>query len=161
MAKRYWLMKSEPSVFSIDDLRRAGVECWDGVRNYQARNLLRDEVKKGDGVLFYHSNAKPAGIAGLGQVVREAYADPTALDPDSEYFDPKSSEDNVRFYAVDVKFMSAFAEVVSLAQLKETPGLEEMMVTKRGMRLSVQPVTREEWKIAVALGRSLGPEIKA
>lgn len=153
MAKRYWLMKSEPEVFSIDDLRERGVEAWDGVRNYQARNMMRDEMRVGDGVLFYHSNAKPPGVAGIARVARSAYPDHSALDPASEYYDPKSSEEAPRWFMVDVAFVEKFPQVVPLAVLQQTPGLEEMMVTRKGMRLSVQPVTPEEWKLVGRLGR--------
>lgn len=153
MAKRYWLMKSEPDVFSIDDLRERGVEPWDGVRNYQARNMMRDEMKKGDGVLFYHSNAKPPGVAGIAKVARTAYPDHTAFDPASKYHDPKSSPDDPRWLMVDVAFVERFPELVPLPVLQQTPGLEDMMVTRKGMRLSIQPVTPEEWKIVVRLGR--------
>ncbi len=153
MAKRYWLMKSEPDEYSIDDLERDGVADWDGVRNYQARNLMRDEMKVGDGVLFYHSNAKPSGVAGLARVVRGGYPDHTCWDPKSPYYDSKSTEDNPRWIMVDIEFVEKFAAVVPLATLKETPGLEDMMVTRRGMRLSIQPVTSSEWRRVVKLGR--------
>jgi predicted RNA-binding protein with PUA-like domain len=152
MARRYWLMKSEPDVFSIDDLERKQVDCWDGVRNYQARNFMR-EMKIGDGVLFYHSNARPPGVAGLARVARTAYADPTAFDPRSHYFDPDSHPENPRWVMVDVAFEEKFPAVVPLSVLQATPRLEEMMVTRKGMRLSVQPVTPAEWKIVVKLGR--------
>ena len=157
MTKRYWLMKSEPNVYSIHDLARNGVDCWDGVRNYQARNFMRDEMQVGDGVLFYHSNAKPAGVAGLARIARSAYPDHTAFDSSSTYYDPKSDSDNPRWLMVDVEFAEAFASVVSLAVLQSTPGLEDMMVIRRGMRLSIQPVTPAEWDIVVALGRATGP----
>jgi predicted RNA-binding protein with PUA-like domain len=153
MAKRYWLMKSEPDVFSIDDLRARQVEAWDGVRNYQARNMIRDEMRVGDSVLFYHSNASPPGVAGIARVARKAYPDHTALDPASKYFDPKSSPENPRWFMVDVAFVEKFPALVPLSVLQQTPGLEDMMVTRKGMRLSVQPVTPEEWKLVVRLGR--------
>lgn len=156
MAKRYWLMKSEPDVYSIDHLARDGVTPWEGVRNYQARNLLRDELHVGDGVLFYHSSTQPPGVAGLGEVVHESYPDRTAFDPKSPYFDPKSKKDAPRWFVVDVRFVEKFPAVVPLAVLHETPGLEDMRVIKKGMRLSVQPVTDEEWNIVVALGRAAG-----
>ncbi|GAB4516818.1 MAG: hypothetical protein Tsb0020_35420 [Haliangiales bacterium] len=154
MAKRYWLMKSEPDVYGIDDLRTEGSCFWEGVRNYQARNMMRDELRPGDGVLFYHSNAKPPGVAGVAKVVREGYPDHTAFDPNEKYFDPKSDPDNPRWFMVDIEFVEAFPAVVPLAVLQETAGLEEMMVTRRGMRLSIQPVTAAEWEIVCALGRS-------
>ena len=154
MAVRYWLMKSEPDVFSIDDLARDGVTPWEGVRSYQARNLLRDELRVGDGVLFYHSSTQPPGVAGIAEVVHESYPDRTAFDPKSPYFDPKSTQDNPRWFVVDVRFVERFPAVVPLAVLHMTPGLENMVVLKRGMRLSVQPVTEDEWRIVVALGRA-------
>jgi predicted RNA-binding protein with PUA-like domain len=151
---RYWLMKTEPDVFSIDDLARDGVTPWEGVRSYQARNLLRDQVHVGDAVLFYHSSTEPPGVAGLAEVVRESYPDRTQFDPASPYFDPKSTQDNPRWFVVDVRFVERFPAVVPLAVLHTTPGLEDMVVLKRGMRLSVQPVTEDEWRIVVALGRA-------
>jgi predicted RNA-binding protein with PUA-like domain len=154
MAKQYWLMKCEPEVYSIHDLERDGTTIWEGVRNYQARNLLRDTIRKGDGVLFYASNAKPSGVSGLAEVVRSGYPDPYQFDPKHNYHDPKSDPEDPTWYAVDLGFKEAFAKVVGLATLKKTPGLEEMMVTKRGMRLSIQPVTREEFAIVRKLGRS-------
>jgi len=144
--KSYWLMKSEPGAYSIDDLERDGTTHWDGVRNYQARNLMRDEMKEGNGVLFYHSNASPPGVAGIARVVREGYPDPTARDPESHYYDEKASDDDPRWFMVDIAFEEKFGEVVPLATLKETPGLEEMVVTQRS-RLSVQPVAKEEFEI--------------
>jgi predicted RNA-binding protein with PUA-like domain len=146
----YWLMKSEPGAYSIDDLERDGATHWDGVRNYQARNLMRDDMKEGDGVLFYHSNASPPGVAGIARVVREAYPDPTARDPESPYYDEKASEEDPRWFMVDIAFEEKFDEVVPLATLKEATGLEEMVVTKRS-RLSVQPVRREEFEIVKRL----------
>lgn len=154
MAVRYWLMKSEPDVFSIDDLARDGVTPWEGVRSYQARNLLRDELRVGDGVLFYHSSTQPPGVAGIAEVVHESYPDRTAFDARSQYFDPKSTNDDPRWFVVDVRFVERFPAVVPLAVLHTTPGLEDMVVTRKGMRLSVQPVTEEEWRIVVALGRA-------
>jgi predicted RNA-binding protein with PUA-like domain len=153
MAKRRWLMKSEPSVFSIDDLAKVGRTSWDGVRNYQARNLLRDEVKQGDDVLFYHSSAEPTGVAGLARVARAAYADPTQFDRKSDHFDPGSTKDAPRWVVVDVEFVRKFPRVVTLAELKANPALADMLVTKRGSRLSVQPVTDAEWKAVLAMAR--------
>ena len=155
MAKRYWLMKSEPDVFGIDDLERQGVTSWDGVRNFQARNLMRDQMQVGDRVLFYHSNADPPGVAGIAEIARRAYPDLTALDPKGDYHDPKATEADPRWIAVDVRFVEKFPGVISLATLRETPGLEEMMVIRRGMRLSVQPLTKEQFWIVARLGRSL------
>ncbi|MFZ5979701.1 MAG: EVE domain-containing protein [Candidatus Zixiibacteriota bacterium] len=155
MPHKYWLFKSEPETFSIDHLKSCpdGVSGWEGVRNYQARNMLRDEIKIGDEVLFYHSNARPSGIAGICRVVKNGYPDKTAFDPNSEYYDPKASPDNPRWYRVDVQFVSKLAEVIPLAVLKETPGLEKMMVTQKGSRLSIQPVKPDEWKIIKKLMR--------
>ena len=143
----YWLFKSEPEQFSIDDLRKSpkGTAHWDGIRNYQARNLIRDEIKRGDKVLFYHSNAKPPGVAGTATVVRNAYPDHTAWDPKSDYYDKKSKPDDPTWFMVDVKFEEKFEEPLTLPELKEIPGLTDMMVIRRGMRLSIQPVTRQEF----------------
>jgi len=153
MARRYWLMKTEPEAFSIDDLRRrpGGVEPWDGVRNYQARNLMRDEMRVGDGVLFYHSSVDPPGVVGLAEVAREGYPDATAFDPRDPHYDPKSDPGNPRWYRVDVRFVRAFPRMVTLETLRRTPGLEAMKVVQRGMRLSVQPVTPQEWEIVLKL----------
>lgn len=149
MTKRYWLFKTEPDCFSIDHLRASTNQSasWSGVRNYQARNILRDEVQVGDEVLFYHSSFGPIGIAGTCVVIRAGYPDITALDPEDRHFDPKASRENPIWYTVDVKFKDRLKEVLPLRLLKQTPGLEEMMVCRRGSRLSVQPVTPQEWKI--------------
>jgi predicted RNA-binding protein with PUA-like domain len=147
----YWLFKSEPSVYSIDDLRQDRTTAWEGVRNYQARNFLRDTVKKDDLVLFYHSNAEPPGVAGVAQVVKEGYADHTAFDPSHKYFDEKSKRDNPTWYLVDIAFVLKFEKLVSLELLKATAGLDDMMVTKRGARLSIQPVTDRQWSIVLGL----------
>ena len=151
---RHWLMKSEPEVYSIDDLESDGVTCWEGVRNYKARNLMR-EMKVGDPVLFYHSNAKPPGVAGVARVAREAYPDHFSWDPANRYFDPKSTPDQPTWFMVDVEFVERFPRLVSLRTLKETEGLEEMMVTKP-TRFSVQPVTPDEFRVVVSLGRASG-----
>jgi len=148
---RYWLMKSEPGSYSIADLRRDGRTHWDGVRNYQARNFMRDEMQVGDGVLFYHSNADPPAAVGTARVVRAGYPDPTARDPESRYFDPKASDDDPRWYMVDIEFESEFAHAVPLAALRDEPGLEKMLVTTKS-RLSVQPVTPEEFEIVRRMG---------
>ena len=159
MAKRYWLMKSEPDVYGLEHLKaEKNQTCeWDGVRNYQARNLLRDEIRKGDGVLFYHSRVDPPAVVAACTVVREGYPDPTQFDPKAKYHDPKSKPDDPRWFCVDIQLTREFAREVPLPELKETPGLEEMMVTRKGARLSVQPVTPEEWKIVTALGRRKTP----
>lgn len=144
---RYWLMKSEPEAFSIDDLKNCpnSTDFWDGVRNYQARNMMRDQMKPGDLAFFYHSNCKVPGIVGVMEVVSEPYADRTALDPDSKYHDPKATEDNPRWFAVDLQFKEKFDGVISLESLKNNPALSEMRLVKKGNRLSVMPVEPEEW----------------
>jgi len=150
---KYWLMKSEPDVFGIDDLARVDSEPWDGVRNYQARNFMRDEMRVGDMVLFYHSNSKPSGVVGVARVCREAYPDHTAWDEKSKYFDPKSDPDNPRWFMVEVEFVEKFPAVVALQALKAVDELKEMLVIRRGMRLSIQPVTAEEFRVVQRLGR--------
>ncbi len=145
-------MKSEPEVYSIDDLRRDGTTFWNGVRNYQARNFLRDQVQPGDRVLFYHSNAAPPGVAGIARISRGGYPDPTARDPESPYYDAKATDDDPRWYMVDVAFEEAFAELVPLELIRRTPGLEKMPLLNRS-RLSVQPVTEEEFEIIVGLAQ--------
>lgn len=150
---KYWLMKVEPDAYTIDQLERDGKTSWEGVRNYQARNFMRDEMKVGDKVLFYASNAAPSGVAGLAEIVREAYPDASAMKKGHDYFDPKSSPDNPIWYMVDIGFVEKFREVVPLATLKDAPGLEKMVVTQRGSRLSIQPVTKSEFDIVVKLGR--------
>ena len=151
-AKRYWLIKSEPNVYSIADLQRDGQTCWDGVRNYQARNFMRDDMQVGDEIFFYHSNAQPMGIYGVAQVVREAYPDHTAFDPSDKHFDPKSDPANPTWVMVDVGYVGTFKEPITLTTLKQTSKLEKMLVIQRGSRLSVQPVTPEEWDIVMRLG---------
>ncbi|MBI3077584.1 MAG: EVE domain-containing protein [Deltaproteobacteria bacterium] len=159
MGRQYWLMKSEPSVFSFDDLRASKNQTtsWDGVRNYQARNYMRDAMRVGDGVLFYHSNADPPGVVGIAEVVREGYPDHTAFDPSHRYYDPKSRKESPTWYMVDVKFVKAFKQPVMLATIRATRGLEKMVLVRPGSRLSVQPATREEWEIILRLG-GLAPE---
>ena len=149
---RYWLMKSEPSVFSIDDLSRAkdGTTRWDGVRNYQARNFLRSEIAVGDGVLFYHSSCAEPGVVGIAQVSRLAYPDATQFDRKSKYFDPKSTRDAPRWFNVDVTLVRK-TRLVSLAELREHPELTSLRVLQRGNRLSITPVTPEEFAFIVKL----------
>ncbi len=151
---RYWLMKSEPESFSIDDLARAKKQTtrWDGVRNYQARNLLRDEISVGDRVLFYHSNAAPPAVAGSARVVRAGYPDPTQFDPEDSHCDPGSPPDAPRWFAVDIAFEAKFARPVTLPEMRADPALGEMVLLRKGSRLSVQPVTPAEWKRIVKLG---------
>lgn len=152
----YWLMKSEPDVFSIDDLKAAKTTCWDGIRNYQARNFMRDDMRVGDGVLFYHSNANPPGIAGLAEVVREAYPDSTAFDSSDVHYDPKSRRESPTWVMVDVRFVKTFRSIIPLDELRATRGLDRMMVLRRGSRLSVQPVSRKEWEIVLGLAARQG-----
>jgi predicted RNA-binding protein with PUA-like domain len=152
MPRRYWLVKSEPETFSFDDLLAAPNRTthWDGVRNYAARNHLR-EMKKGDHVLFYHSSSKPAAIVGTAEVVREAYPDHTALDPNDPHFDPKSKADSPAWFMVDLKALKPLPQPVTLEQVKKTKSLEKMALVRLG-RLSVQPVTEEEWETVMKLG---------
>jgi len=152
MPKRYWLMKSEEDVYSIRDLEREGRTHWEGVRNYEARNLMRDEMKVGDGVLFYHSNAKPPGVAGLASVAKAGYPDPFAFDKKSRYHDPRSDPQNPVWYLVDISFEEAFPAVVGLEEIKATPELGEMVLLKRA-RLSVQPVSKKAFQLIRKMGR--------
>lgn len=147
MATRHWLFKSEPDVFSFDDLWKAKgrTTSWDGVRNYQARNLLRDEIKKGDLVLYYHSNADPQVVVGVCEVVKEGHPDLTQFDPKSDHYDPDAEEGNPRWYVVDIKAKSRLDRPVSLPELKVAKGLEGLMLIKKGSRLSVQPVSPEHF----------------
>ena len=147
----YWLMKSEPDTFSIDDLKRKKREAWDGVRNYQARNFMRDGMRVGDGVFFYHSNCAEPGIAGLAEVASDAYPDPSQFDPKSKYFDPGSSRDNPRWMLVDVKFVRKLKRTVTLDELKNHPKLVEMALLRKGNRLSVMPVEAKDWKYILEL----------
>ncbi len=147
-------MKSEPEVFSIEDLKNAPgqTDCWDGVRNYQARNFMRDEMKKGDLILFYHSNATPPGVAGIAEVARESYPDHTACDPSSPYYDPKSSPENPRWVMVDVKFRRQFSRLIGLEELRQQARLKNMKILQKGNRLSITPVTKTEFDTIVRLG---------
>lgn len=146
-------MKCEPAAYSIDDLERDGTSSWEGVRNFQARNTLRDDMKKGDLVLFYASNASPSGVTGIARITREGFPDPFAFQKGHDYYDPKSSPEKPLWYSVEIGFVERFPEIVSLATLKETAGLEQMVVTQRGSRLSVQPVTGKEFAIVQSLSR--------
>jgi len=147
----YWLMKSEPTVFSIDDLAQVPSEPWNGVRHYQARNYLRDDIKVDDLAFFYHSNCPYPAIVGLMRVVKAGYADETALDPSDPGFDPKSSRDNPRWYQVDVAFVEKLTHPVLLTTLKKQPELAAMPLVKRGNRLSIMPVTPEQWQLILTL----------
>jgi predicted RNA-binding protein with PUA-like domain len=151
--RRYWLMKCEPAAYTIDELARDGRTSWEGVRNYQARNLMRDEMREGDGVLFYASNADPSGATGVAEIVRAGYPDPTAWTMGHPYFDDARGQAAPVWFMVDIGFVERFGATVPLATLKATPGLESMVVTQKGSRLSVQPVTKAEFDIVVKLGR--------
>jgi predicted RNA-binding protein with PUA-like domain len=153
-ARRYWLVKSEPDAFSFDDLMASPdrTTCWDGVRNYQARNTMRDDMKRGDLVLFYHSSTEPAAIVGIAEVVREAYPDHTAFDEEDPHFDPKSRRDAPTWVMVDLRAVERLARPITLAELRGLPGLEKMTLLQKGSRLSVQPVTAKEWEIVYRRG---------
>ncbi len=147
----YWLMKSEPDTYSIDDLKRDKREMWDGIRNYQARNMMRDDMRIGDKIFFYHSSCKEPAIVGIAKVASKPYPDPTQFDPDSNYFDPKSSEDAPRWYLVDVQFVRRTKRPITLGELKSHPGLDDMILTRRGNRLSIMPLTDDEWDIVLSM----------
>lgn len=149
----YWLMKSEPDVYGIDDLKNAAgkTDTWDGVRNYQVRNMMRDEMKRGDLAFFYHSNCKVPGIAGIMKIVREAYPDYTAFDPKEKYFDPKSDPDNPHWFMVDVRYVRKLKRVITLAEMKEHAELTELPLLRRGNRLSVMPVSGQQWEFILSL----------
>ncbi len=150
--QRYWLFKSEPSDYSYADLVKDVTAEWDGVRNFQARNFMRDEMKVGDGVLFYHSSNALLAVVGTAKVVREAYPDHTSWDPNSKYYDPKSTPDKPLWYMVDIQADRGLTRPVSLQEIKENPRLQNMLLVRRGMRLSIQPVQKEEWDEIVVLG---------
>jgi len=149
---KHWLFKSEPDEYSIDHLAAENNEVgrWDGIRNYQARNLLRDEVKKGDLVFFYHSSCKVPGVVGIAKIHKAAYPDPAQFNPESKYFDAKATADSPRWFCVDVKLVKKFKHAVTLQHIKATPQLAEMVLVKQG-RLSVQPVSEDEWQVIVGL----------
>ena len=153
---KYWLMKSEPDVFGIDDLMKmpGKTEHWDGIRNYQARNMMRDEMKKGDQVFFYHSNAKEIGIVGIMKIVKEAYPDHTAFDPESKYYDSKSNPDNPRWFMVDVKHVRKFKNTITLDELKKHAArLGDMVLLRKGNRLSITPITEKQWNYILKLAK--------
>ena len=152
--RKYWLLKSEPTAYSFSDLLNEPDQTaeWDGVRNYQARNFMRDEMKVGDGVLFYHSSTDPQAVVGTARVVREAYPDDTAWDRDSGHYDSKSTPDSPIWYMVDIQAETAFGRSVTLKEIKESPRLQSMLLVRRGIRLSIQPVGKTEWDEIVALG---------
>ncbi len=147
----YWLMKSEPDAYSIDDLERDGREPWDGIRNYQARNTMRDEMKIGDEIFFYHSNCKEPGIVGIMEVASEPYPDPTQFDPQSKYYDPKSTEEDPRWCLVDVAFVRKLKRTITLAEIRETPGLDGLILTRKGNRLSIMPIEQKHWAKLLSL----------
>ncbi len=154
MSKKYWLLKSEPEAFSIEDLKKSKNQTtyWDGVRNYQARNFLRDEMKVGDGVLFYHSSTEPTAVVGVCQVVNEGYPDHTQFDPDSHHFFPTATPENPVWYMVDIKLVKEFKRPVSLQEIKNNKKLQKMKLIQKGNRLSVMPVTKEEFDEVLKMG---------
>lgn len=152
--RKYWLFKSEPTAYSFFDLMGEADRTaeWDGVRNYQVRNLMRDEMKVGDGVLFYHSSTTPMAVVGTARIVKESYPDPTAWDPGDKHFDPKSKPDNPAWLMVDIQAEREFSRPITLQEIKVHPKLQKMMVARRGMRLSIQPVAKDEWDEILNLG---------
>ena len=153
MPKQYWLLKSDPHAFGLPHLKRCRnrTTIWDGVRNWQACRFLREEIRKGDGVLFYHSQLSPPEVVAIARVVRAGYPDPTQFDPKEQYHDPKSTPEKPRWYAVDIRLERDLTRPVTLPEIRETPGLEEMVLVRRS-RLSVQPVTAAEWRIILKMG---------
>jgi predicted RNA-binding protein with PUA-like domain len=151
MTVAYWLMKSEPDSYSIDDLERDGTEPWDGIRNYQARNMIRDDMQVGDQVLFYHSSCKVPAVVGIARIASGAYPDPTQFDRKSKYFDPKSKQDDPRWMLVDVQFERKLKRAIPLTELKQHPGLADFQLNKRGNRLSIFPVDKEHWQLILSL----------
>jgi len=155
LAKKYWLFKSEPTDFSIDDLQNSPGKktYWDGIRNYQARNFIRDDMRKGDGVLFYHSNAEPLAVVGYCEIVKEAYPDHTQFDPDNKHFDPTALQKEPRWYMVDIRLSEIFKHLVILKEIKENPKLKDFRLIQRGNRLSVFPVNKKEWDEILKMGK--------
>ena len=147
----YWLMKSEPDAYSIDDLKRDRREPWDGIRNYQARNMMRDDMKIGDKVFFYHSNCKEIGVVGVMKVASKPYPDPTQFDPESNYYDPKSNPDDPRWCLVDVAYVKKLKRTISLAEIKAHRELEEMILVRKGNRLSIMPVSEDHWNLILGM----------
>lgn len=154
MPKRYWLMKCEPAAYTIDDLARDKRTSWEGVRNFQARNFMRDQMQVGDGVLFYASNAEPSGVTGLARIARGGYPDEFSWTKGHKYYDAASTKDKPLWYMVDLAFVERFPATVPLETLQRTKGLEKMVVNQKGSRLSVQPVTKAEYDIVVRMGRA-------
>jgi predicted RNA-binding protein with PUA-like domain len=153
MATGYWLMKTEPDTFGIHDLARVGTEPWTGVRNYTARNWMRDEMKEGDLVLFYHSSCEPPGVAGLARIARTGVVDETQFEPSSPYYDPGAKREDPRWICVDVAYIETLPRLVALDELRGNPRLADMLVLRRGMRLSVQPVTNKDYETIVAMAQ--------
>ncbi|KFZ36713.1 hypothetical protein HR45_14745 [Shewanella mangrovi] len=153
---RYWLFKSEPDEYSIEDLQQSAQQgtCWFGIRNYQARNFLRDELQQGDQLFFYHSSCKQPAIVGTASIISHSYPDPTAYDPQSSYFDIKSTPEQPRWFATDIQWRSTFHQPVTLAAMKQHPALNGMFLIKKGNRLSIQPVSEAEWRLINALGEA-------
>jgi predicted RNA-binding protein with PUA-like domain len=147
----YWLVKSEPDAYSIDDLQRDGTEHWDGIRNYQARNMMRDDMRVGDQVLFYHSSCAEPGVVGIAEVASRPYPDPTQFERNSRYFDPKSKRDDPRWILVDLAFVRKLDRVIALSEIKAHPALADMILTRRGNRLSIMPVDPADWKVILSL----------
>ncbi len=156
---RYWLMKSEPEVYGLDHLRAERRDHWDGVRNYQARNMMRDQMKKGDLAFFYHSNCKEPGVVGIMKIVREGYPDHTAFDPESKYYDPKSDPENPRWYMVDVQYVRRLKRPIGLRELRAYANAElrDLPLLRRGNRLSIMPVTPDQWTFILDLERAPPP----
>jgi predicted RNA-binding protein with PUA-like domain len=154
MSKNYWLFKSEPSEFSWDDLKKSKnqITFWDGIRNFQARNFLRDEVKRGDGVLFYQSSTEPLAVVGYCEVVKEGYPDHTQFDKKSDHYDPKADPKNPIWFMVDIKLVKEFKKPITLDELKANPKLKNMKLIQRGQRLSIQPVAKDEWEEILKMG---------
>ncbi len=147
----YWLVKSEPDAYSIDDLARDRTEHWDGIRNYQARNMMRDDMRIGEGVLFYHSSCATPGVVGIAKVASKPYADPTQFDPESRYYDPKSDPDDPRWILVDMAFERKLGRTIPLSELKDIPELADMILLRRGNRLSIMPVDKAHWNLILSL----------
>ena len=146
----HWLMKSEPDVFSIDDLKKKKKSGWDGVRNYQARNFMRDDMKLGDLVLFYHSSCEIPGVAGIAKVSKTSHPDPTQFDPKSDYYDPKATKEAPRWFMVEVEFSEKFDQVITLSTIKSTKGLENLPLVQKGSRLSINPISEKEFNIIIS-----------
>ncbi len=151
----YWLMKSEPNAFSIDDLVKCKTTCWDGVRNYQVRNWLRDAFQVGDQAFFYHSSCEIPGITGTIEIIKAGYPDPTAFNPEDNHYDPKSNPEHPRWYCVDVRLIQKFKRVIPLSKLKQHPALQKMMLLQKGSRLSITPVTIKEWETILTLEQGI------